>query len=118
LTGSELAFRVDVFDRYRARSSATLTVIVNQPPEMDGSLTSPTFGAGSVGSSVFSGTTTTQLAAQVTAVGGVRVWAQDVNGRWVQYVTLASGPTAFVNDAFNAAFAGGFPGPIAVIVVR
>jgi hypothetical protein len=116
--GVELAFRVDVFDRYRARSSATLTVIVSEVPEIDGSLTSPIFGAGNVGSAVFSGTTIAQLAAQVTAVGGIAVWAQDVNGRWFQYSTLATGPTAFVNNAFNTAFAAGFPGPIAVFVVR
>ena len=116
--GVELAFRVDVFDRYRARSSATLTAIVGGIPEIDGTLTSPTFGAGNVGTAVFSGTTIAQLAAQVTAVGGIAVWVQDVSGRWFQYNTLASGPTAFVNNPFSTAFAAGFPGPVAVFVVR
>ncbi|MDA1148169.1 MAG: hypothetical protein O3A76_16350, partial [Chloroflexi bacterium] len=86
--------------------------------ELDGSLTSPTFGAGNVGAAVFSGTTIAQLAAQVAAVGGVAVWVQDVSGQWFQFNTLASGPTALANDAFNTAFAAGFPGPVAVFVVR
>lgn len=98
---------------------ATGTVIPPTGGEGDGSLTAPTFGTGNVGSAVFAGGTIEQLATQVTAAGGTSVWAQNpANGNWVRYNILATGATAFVNNAFNQAFAGGFAGATAVFVVK
>lgn len=78
----------------------------------------PSFGTGNVGSAVFNGGTIEQLAAAVTAAGGTSVWAQAADGSWVRYNTLATGVTAFVNNAFNAEFASGFAGATAVFVVK
>jgi hypothetical protein len=99
---------------------ATGTVVppTGTTPTGDGSLTAPSFGTGTVGAAVFAGGTVAQLSAQVTAAGGTSVWAQTSAGTWVRYNTLATGATAFVNNAFNAAFAGGFAGPTAVFVVK
>jgi hypothetical protein len=85
------------------------------PTPGDGSLTAPSFGTGNVGAAVFAGGTIEQLAAQVTAAGGIGVWSQDANGIWRAY--LVAGP-GVVNTGFNTAFAAGFPGATAVFVVR
>jgi hypothetical protein len=85
------------------------------PAPSDGTLTAPTFGTGNVGAAVFSGGTIEQLVAQVTAAGGIGVWAQDANGVWRSY--LVGGP-GVVNAGFNTAFAAGFTQPTAVFVVR
>lgn len=116
--GAELGFRVDVFDRYRARTSAMLVAVVSEALEGEGDLTVPTFGAGKVGAAVFSGGTVSQLAVQVSAAGGTSVWAQTHAGVWVRYNTLATETTAFMNGAFETAFAAGFTVPTAVFVVR
>ncbi|MCA9848702.1 MAG: hypothetical protein KC472_12065, partial [Dehalococcoidia bacterium] len=75
------------------------------------------FGTGNVGSAVFAGGTIEQLAAQVTAAGGTSVWVQGADGNWYRYNTLASGATAFVNNAFTAQFEAGI-GNVAVFVVK
>ena len=87
-------------------------------PSGDGTMTAPTFGTGDVGSAVFDGGTIEELSAAVTAAGGTSVWAQTSSGTWVRYNTQATGATAFVNNAFNEAFAAGFAGPTAVFVVK
>lgn len=103
----------------RLTQSVNVTATTPTPGTGDGSLTTPSFGTGNVGSAVFAGGTIEQLAAQVTAAGGTSVWAQDPDtGNWVRYNTLATGATAFVNNAFNAAFADGFAGATAVFVVK
>src|SRR5690606_4533855 len=71
-----------------------------------------------VGSAVFSGGSTDDLAALVAAAGGDAVWAQDPSGSWVRYSTTATGSTAFVNAAFDVSFSAGFPAATAVFVVK
>lgn len=84
----------------------------------DGSLTTPVFGSGNIGSAVFSGGTIEQLSAAVIASGGVSVWAQDSAGNWVRYNATATGATAFMNARFTAAFSAGFAGATAVFVIK
>ncbi len=83
----------------------------------DGSLTTPEFGDNTYADAVFDGGTIEELAAAVTAAGGTSVWVSS-NGVYYRYNTLATGATAFVNNAFNAAFADGIVGPNAVFVVK
>lgn len=86
--------------------------------EGDGTFASaPAFGDGNVGSAVFNGGSIDQLAAAVTAAGGTSVWVQGTDGNWYRYNTLASGATAFVNNAFIAQFEDGL-GTVAVFVVK
>jgi len=95
----------------------TVATGASPAPAGDGSLTTPSFGTGNVGSAVFAGGTIEQLAAQVTAAGGTSVWVQGADGNWYRYNTLASGATAFVNNAFTAQFEAGI-GNVAVFVVK
>lgn len=83
-------------------------------PGGDGTLTTPSFGDGNVGSAVFAGGTIEQLAAQVTAAGGTAVWVQGSNGLWYRYTI---GALALVNNAFTAQFEAGL-GNVAVFVVK
>jgi len=83
----------------------------------DGSLSAPNFGTGNVGSAVFDGGTIEELSAAVTAAGGTAVWVQGTDGNWYRYNTLATGATAFVNNAFNTQFAAGLD-QSAVFVVK
>jgi len=87
------------------------------PGTGDGSLSAPNFGDGNVGSAVFDGGTIAELSAAVTAAGGTAVWVQGTDGNWYRYNTLATGATAFVNNAFNAQFSAGLS-QSAVFVVK
>lgn len=89
------------------------------PGTGDGSFASaPNFGTGNVGSAVFNGGSIADLADAVTDAGGTAVWVQGTDGNWYRYNTLATGATAFVNNAFNAQFSAGFTGSVAVFVVK
>lgn len=78
----------------------------------------PSYSDRGVGSAVFTCGSIAELSAAVTAAGGTAVWVQGDDGDWYRYNTLATGATAFVNNAFNAEFSDGFDVATSVFVVR
>ncbi|MDA0270381.1 MAG: hypothetical protein O2798_09235 [Chloroflexi bacterium] len=83
-----------------------------------GTFASPlNFGSGNVASGVFMGGTIEQLEAAVIGASAGTAWVQDIAGIWRSWKASLSAALAFLNNAFNNAFAGGL-GTTAVFITR
>jgi hypothetical protein len=77
--------------------------------------TAPAYGTHGHASVVFEGGSVIALRDATIGAGAWGVWVQDAGGRFT--LLLVGGPT-FLADRFNARFPSGFPGAVAVMLVR
>lgn len=107
--GVELEFRVDVFDRYRARTSVTLVAVVEDGTEPDatGTLSGSLPPSGGVGLAMWSGGPTESLVAAAADQGCfvLSLWVTS-EGRLVGYT---AGAPSFVNQGWLALYPADLP---------